>query len=79
MSPLPNVPLVGQTSQVLIWYPTALVGCKCQEGQMALVVITQFNNPTLCPKCGKGYAISSVEIKDGMPVVNVAVMLPRQM
>lgn len=54
--------LIGQgTHDVLVWYPTTILQCKCQEeGPPVLLVLTEFRNITICPRCKKGYMLTKI-------------------
>lgn len=78
MSPPPDIPIIGQPAQVLTWYPTALMGCKCQGNNMELVIVTGFGKPSQCPKCGKLFIINRVsEQGPGQFHINVDIQVPR--
>lgn len=64
----PEIPLVGQRSKVLSWYPTAVVGCYCQgPDRFAMLILTGFENWVACGRCGYLYAIERI-LEDGHTV-----------
>lgn len=70
----PSVPIVGQSSQVLMWYPTALVACKCKgPGEAQLLVVCGFQRPTSCPTCLKMYTITGVDQQGN---INIQIAIP---
>jgi hypothetical protein len=71
----PDVPIVGQSSKILAWYPTAVVGCYCKgENQLVMLILTGFNNWVACGHCGKHYAIQQIRA-DGH-TMDIQIMLP---
>ena len=54
-------PLVGQTSKVMAWYPTAIVHCYCKGRDLfCILILTGFKQPFRCSHCGKHYAIDRI-------------------
>lgn len=52
-----DIPIIGETvHQVLQWYPTTLIACRCRgPNYAAILVITGFNNAVQCPHCERLY------------------------
>lgn len=60
-TPIPfpsNVPIVGQLCEVLSWFPTMLIKCKCQDLPMLIVGL---GSVATCPSCQKSYMIAMIE------------------
>lgn len=57
-----DIPVVGQPAEIITWYPTALVHCKCQKPPtMAIVITTGFMNHSKCGYCGTHYWIKGLK------------------
>lgn len=52
--------LLNPRFSVLQWYPTALIGCKCQTEATAILIITGVGNVVLCGVCNHGYVIEGM-------------------
>lgn len=77
-----NIPILGQPCRVLVWYPTAVILCKCQggEGQAKIVITTGFNNASACGVCGTLYMIRTIlpptPESMGQPVLDLHTVAP---
>lgn len=67
-----------RVARVLIWYPTAMLNCPCQEGVVSLIVTTGFNNPSMCGHCRRLYSISAIAPAElgALPEVMINVTVP---
>ncbi len=65
---------------ILFWYPTVLVKCKCQSHEMTIIIVTGFANYAACPKCGTLYATKGMipDEKGGLSVVVDFLIKPPQ-
>lgn len=64
-------------AKVLLWYPTAMLNCPCQEGRVSLIVVTGFNNYSKCGNCGKLFHITDIAANpEGLPIAVVGTVLP---
>lgn len=72
-----DVPILGQPVSLLMWYPTAVLNCKClaEKGIVSIIITTGLNNPAKCGQCGKLYKINSVK-PDGSLDIGFAIPLP---
>lgn len=51
-----NIPILGQPAEIVHWWPTTVVQCKCRgDGLLTIVILTGFGNHTECGFCGKLY------------------------
>lgn len=69
-------------ARVVMWYPTAIINCPCQEGSVSLIVTTGFMNPSACGKCGKlyqsrGFAPNPLN-PSGLPDIVVDIIQPTE-
>jgi hypothetical protein len=71
-----SIPIVGQQSALLYWYPTAALHCRCNHDKMNVVVLTGFNNHVQCSECGKLYHIAGIETRDGKTAISIGMVLP---
>ena len=72
-----SVPILGLPGDLMFWYPTAMVYCKCQgpmktAEKRPFIVITGFGNMSVCPYCGEGYFIKGLA-PDGQGGMNIVV------
>lgn len=79
MLTLPNIPIIGEPCQMILWYPTLLINCRCQENRVTIIVTTGFNNPSACWHCGKIYYVTAIgpEVVDGLPMVHLQITMPQ--
>lgn len=72
--------IVGQPGDVVTWYPTTLVRCKCSDAPGAIkfnfVFLTGFDNWSSCGACGTLYANSHL-VQD--PTTKVPLMVVKHM
>ncbi len=66
-----DIPLLGQQSRTLTWYPTVIVQCLCkQHPNMSIVLLTGFGSVNACGSCGNVYRMSGVTQEgDGLTAV----------
>lgn len=67
-----SVPIVGQHAEVLIWYPTTILKCKCLEVGTVLVLVA-IGTPVTCPNCKRGYRVEGFQQNElGLqPIINM--------
>lgn len=74
-----DVPIVLQP-RVIMWYPTAIITCPCQEGKLNLIISTGWNNPSACGECGRMFLLTGVSPHpidpNGLPQINVQIVMP---
>ncbi len=51
----PSIPTVGQPADVIFWYPTVLLRCKCQPERLNILILTGIRNPVTCGSCHTVY------------------------
>lgn len=74
-----DVPIIGAPSQVVLWYPTTIINCRCLPDRVTLIVVTGFDNHSQCGNCGKLYKNAGMKASDdnGKIVdIDVDVMVP---
>lgn len=68
------IPIIGEVKyQVVTWYPTANIICKCVPGVMNFIICTGVGAVTHCPRCGDGYSIQGMNLERGVlnPIIEM--------
>lgn len=67
-----DLPIIGLPGAIMLWYPTAMVHCKCDPKDMKIVILTGFLNHSECGACHKLYFIKGMT-PDGKGGINLLV------
>lgn len=57
-TPAPQIPIIGSAFELVQFWPSAIMKCKCTEAGTVVVIIGQ--GETACASCGKTYRIDRV-------------------
>lgn len=73
-----NIPILGQQSRTLTWYPTVIVQCLCKpQPDMSIVLLTGFGAVNACGACGNVYRMSGVK-QDGEALAAVVDLMSQK-
>ncbi len=72
LPPMNGVPLVGQRVEILGWFPTVNIACRC-EAQPGIVMLHGMDRMTACPKCGVLWRIMSIAANPGTNEMSITV------
>ena len=76
-----EIPIVGQPVNLVFWYPTTILRCRCDPSPeiFTMILITGTHNAVECPKCHKLYQINGMQLdKKGDLLPMIQVMIPTQ-
>lgn len=62
-----TIPIVGQQFNLLSWYPTANITCRCDETRLVFITLTG-QAWSQCPLCKRSYSIERID-QNGAPVI----------
>lgn len=75
-----DIPVVGRPVDLVLWYPTTVVRCRCKEKaeEQAIIVIIGLQQVAACPLCMRAYHINRIK-PDGEPELQMAIQSVRSL